>query len=249
MSTEEKFLDFKCPSCGEMVSFPAAHAGLVEECPLCFESLIVPKDGGDVGGAVPLPLATPRLVLRRLRELDLRDLVDLYAGHEQTGETEGEVQERHDKEEERILNWLQRDREVKLTTPDQSFFVGIELQEDKKLIGCTELRFQGADHLQGGFNVTINPKCRRKGFASEAVAGLLEFCFEGISMHRVAASCDPGDVGAVRMLEKVGMRREGVFLKDRWWLDEWTDTAYYALLAEEYRESTASGAGSGQSPA
>ena len=237
MNTEESFLDFKCPYCGEMVSFPAAHAGLVEECPLCFESLIVPKDGGDVGAAVPLPMATPRLVLRRLRELDLRDLVDLYAGDEQTSETEGAAQDQRDKEEERILQWLQRDRDVKLTTPDQSFFVGIELQENKMLIGCMELRFQGADHLQVGINVTINRKCQRRGFASEAVAGLLDFCFEAISMHRVTGSCDPGDVGAVRMLEKVGMRREGVFLKDRWLMDRWLDTAYYALLAEEYRES------------
>jgi RimJ/RimL family protein N-acetyltransferase len=237
MNTEESFLDFRCPHCGETVSFPSHRAGLAEVCPLCFESFIVPKVGDTMGRVIPFPLSTPRLILRRLRERDLPDLVELYADEEDSGEQEIDAQERKATEEERIIRWLQRDVQVKLTTPDQPFCLGIELQEGGKLIGCLELRFNGVDRLQGSIFVTVNRKHQRQGLASEAVAGLLDFCFETISMHRVTAACNSGDVGTVRMLEKVGMRREGVFLKDRRQLDEWLDTAYYALLGEEYQAS------------
>ncbi|HXT40361.1 MAG TPA: hypothetical protein VN887_10085 [Candidatus Angelobacter sp.] len=46
--TEENFLDFNCPNCGELNSFPLDSVGLVRECPNCVEALIVPEAGSQV---------------------------------------------------------------------------------------------------------------------------------------------------------------------------------------------------------
>ena len=59
MITEESFIDFKCPHCGEPVSFPKENAGFAQACPNCTESLIVPDDGSEVGWEIPLPITTP----------------------------------------------------------------------------------------------------------------------------------------------------------------------------------------------
>lgn len=230
MIPEEAFLDFKCPYCGEPVSFPADNAGFAVACPACMESLIVPADGSEIGLALPFPLSTRRLVLRRLSTGDWKDLLELRLDEELFRYHEGGPVE-----EEQVLRWLESDSHVKLTTPGQPFFLGIELQDGNKLIGYLRLQFTDAQRLQAYLDILLSRGQQRKGLVTEALAVMLDFCFEGISLHRVTASCDPRNVAACRVCEKVGMRREGVFLKDQFVNGEWRDTAYYAILAEEYR--------------
>jgi len=235
MITEEGFLDFKCPYCGEPVSFPADNAGFAVACPTCMESLIVPADGSEVGGALPFPVTTPRLVLRRLRMGDWKDLLELHSDEELFHYHEG-----GQLEEEQVIRWLENDSHVKLTTPGQPFCLGIELQDGGKLIGYLSLQFTDPQRLQANLDIFLSRMQQRKGFATEALAVVLDFCFEGISLHRVTASCDSRNVAACRVCEKLGMRREGVSLKDRFVNGQWVDTVYYALLAEEYRQTSGS---------
>lgn len=230
MISEEGFLDFKCPYCGEPVSFPADSAGFAVACPACMESLIVPADGSEVGLALPFPLSTPRLVLRRLSASDWKDLLELHSDEELFRYHEGGPLE-----EEQVLRWLENDSHVKLTTPGQPFYLGIEFKDGSKFIGYLRLHFVDQQRLQAHLDILLSRSHQRKGLATEALAVMLDFCFEGISLHRVTTSCDARNVAACRVCEKIGMRREGVFLKDQFVNMEWRDTAYYALLAEEYR--------------
>ncbi|MBI3191673.1 MAG: GNAT family N-acetyltransferase, partial [Pedosphaera parvula] len=96
------------------------------------------------------------------------------------------------------------------------------------------LRLLDAQRRQAALNLYVSRACHRQGFASEALAALLGFCFRGIALHRVVAACDIRNVAACRLFEKVGMRREGEFQKDRFINGEWVTTAYYARLNEEY---------------
>src|ERR1039457_3211455 len=82
MITEESFIDFKCPYCGDSVSFPRESAGLAQACPNCTQSVIVPDDGSEVGHQIPLHITTPRLLLRRLAGGDWRDLLELISDEE-----------------------------------------------------------------------------------------------------------------------------------------------------------------------
>src|SRR5580692_5412509 len=74
---DEAFFDFKCPYCGEVNSFPAASAHTLQECASCAESIIVPGDGVETGGKLPLPMRTPRLLLRRFSLDDSVELVKM----------------------------------------------------------------------------------------------------------------------------------------------------------------------------
>ena len=102
MITEESFLDFKCPYCGEPVSFPQNYAGHAQECVNCMESLIVPEDGNEVGLKPPIPITTTRLILRRLAGSDWKDLLELFSDEEFFL-----YDERRPLEEEEVLRWLQ----------------------------------------------------------------------------------------------------------------------------------------------
>jgi len=228
MITEEDFIDFKCPNCGEPVSFPRESAGFAQACPSCTESMIVPDDGSEVGHPIPLPVTTPRLVLRRLAPGDWKDLLELMSDEEFF-----RYQDSTPLDEDAVLHWLESDAHVKLTTPDQPLYLGIEVQDGGKLIGYLSLSFSDPRRLQVTFNIGLNRSFQRKGFALEAVEAVLGFCFQDLKLHRVAGWCDSRNTAACRLLEKVGFRREGEFLKNRWVHGEWTNSIWYALLAED----------------
>ena len=232
MITEESFVDFKCPYCGEPVSFPQESAGFAQACPNCTESVIVPDDGSEVGKQIPLPIKTPRLILRRLTAHDWRDLLELMSDEEFFRYQDGVPLD-----EDGVLRWLESDAHVKLTTPDQTLYLAIEVQDGSKLIGYMSLSFTDPQRLQVTFSISLNRKFQRQGFAREALVALLTFCFEGLKLHRVAGWCDSRNTAASRLLEKVGLRREGEFVKSRWLHGEWANSLWYAMLRDEFSKA------------
>jgi RimJ/RimL family protein N-acetyltransferase len=232
MITEENFIDFKCPYCQEMVSFPQESAGFVQACPTCTESLIVPEGGSEVGQQIPLPIKTPRLSLRRLAAGDWKDLLELMSDEEFFRYQDGVPLE-----EDSVLRWLESDAHVKLTTPDHLFYLGIQLQDGEKLIGYISLSFTDPQRLQVTFSIGLNRSFQRQGLALEAVEALLGFCFEGLKLHRVSGWSDSRNTAACRLLEKAGFRREGEFVKNRWIHGEWTNTIWFAALDEDYLQA------------
>ena len=240
MINEDSFLDFNCPYCGDTISFPQTAAGFPQECPNCLESVIVPEAGSEVGRKLPLPITTARLRLRRFAVGDWKDLLELLSDEEKFSYVDGLP----GPGEEEVLRWLEADNHVRLTTPSQMFRLAIELQEGGKLIGFLGLWFTDVQRLQATFNISLHQDYQRKGFAREAADALLGFCFEGIKVHRVAARCDSRSAAACKLCEKLGLRREGEFVKDQPLLDGgWSNSIWYAALEGEYRKP-ASGAAS-----
>jgi [ribosomal protein S5]-alanine N-acetyltransferase len=80
----------------------------------------------------------------------------------------------------------------------------------------------------------FNPKYYRKGYASEAAKAILGFGFDKIKLHRIIATCQPENIASYRVMEKIGMRREGYFKKCIPSGSEWWDEYYYAILEEEW---------------
>jgi RimJ/RimL family protein N-acetyltransferase len=81
----------------------------------------------------------------------------------------------------------------------------------------------------------FNPKYYNKGYASEAAQAILEFGFEKMKLHRIIATCQPQNIPSFRVMEKIGMRREGYFKKCIPKGYEWWDEYYYAILEEEWK--------------
>lgn len=81
----------------------------------------------------------------------------------------------------------------------------------------------------------LGTRHQRQGYAAEAARCLLAYAFEALGCHRVIATCQPENVASWRVMEKLGMRREGHFRacihrpSGEWW-----DEYFYALLAKEY---------------
>ncbi|MED0906580.1 GNAT family N-acetyltransferase [Bacillus cereus] len=79
----------------------------------------------------------------------------------------------------------------------------------------------------------FNPKYFNKGYASEAAQAILKYGFKEMKLHRIIATCQPQNTPSYRVMEKIGMRREGYFRKCIPHGNEWWDEYYYAILEEE----------------
>lgn len=81
----------------------------------------------------------------------------------------------------------------------------------------------------------LDPAYGGKGYATEAVLGLIRVCFEELRLRRVVANCFADNESSWRLMERIGMRREVHTRKESLHRSgEWMDGLMYALLAEEW---------------
>jgi ribosomal-protein-alanine N-acetyltransferase len=82
----------------------------------------------------------------------------------------------------------------------------------------------------------FHPAYHGQGYATEAARAVADHAFHVMKIHRLIATCQPQNPASWRVMEKLGMRREGHFLRcihrggDVWW-----DEYFYAALAEEWQ--------------
>ncbi|WP_164015730.1 GNAT family N-acetyltransferase [Pyxidicoccus trucidator] len=171
---------------------------------------------------------TPRLVLRRLRAEDLDALV-AYRG---------------DPEVARYQSWsdydAQRGRQlIEMMQGRQPGEVGwfqfaIALKDTDALVGDCALRVDEYDTRLGEIGFTLSRKYQGQGLGTEAVRALLGYAFGTLRMHRVIGVTDAKNTAAARVLEHVGMRREGHFIENVFFKGAWGDEFQYALLGREW---------------
>lgn len=86
----------------------------------------------------------------------------------------------------------------------------------------------------------FDPAYGGQGFATEAVTAMVAYAFERLGVRRITAGCFADNLASVRILEKVGMRREQHGVGDSWHAElGWVDGYTYALLSEEWRPAGA----------
>jgi RimJ/RimL family protein N-acetyltransferase len=119
-------------------------------------------------------------------------------------------------------------------TPGKWYQVGIYLREGDKLIGDYGFRVLTDIPEQVEIGITLAPEFQGKGYATEALSALLTYLFGDLKKHRVFGSVDPRNQSSMRLLERIGMRKEAHFVKSLWFRGEWVDDVVYAMLAEEW---------------
>ena len=80
----------------------------------------------------------------------------------------------------------------------------------EKMVGLIKVEEEGNRAVRTeeiGFD--IHPACRRRGYAFEAVSGLIGTYFQKTSVEMFTAAHFPGNIPSKRLLEKLGFRYEG----------------------------------------
>ena len=177
-----------------------------------------------------LPLETSRLVLRPFEERDLPHFV-AYRSDPAVARYQGwDVPYRPDQ----ATALLEEMRRTRPGEPGRWYQVAIESKALGQLIGDCAFRVLADDGRQAEIGFTLAPAVQRQGYATEAVTALLDDLFGTFGLHRVYAVCDVENEASARLLERVGMRREGHFIESVWFKGRWSSEYWYAILRAEW---------------
>jgi len=84
----------------------------------------------------------------------------------------------------------------------------------------------------------VNKDYWNQGYGTEMAKAMLGLGFEEFNLRRIVACCDAENVGSYRIMEKIGMRREGMFLESRrahkQSLKKYSNEVVYAIDKEEW---------------
>lgn len=170
-------------------------------------------------------LLTERLILRRFLKEDAAD-VYAYAS---------------DPETLKYLSWdgVRSLEEAKKGIVEYYWsrpaIYAIEHRESERCIGCIDLRLQ-REHEKAGFGYMLARKYWGQGLMTEALSAVLALCFEKLELRRVESTHYVGNEGSGRVMEKCGMRREGMARQELINKGVFRDVVHYGILREEWLE-------------
>ncbi len=77
------------------------------------------------------------------------------------------------------------------------------------------------------------------GYMTEAANAMMKYGFETLGLHRIYATCNADNTASFHVMERLGMRREAHFIKNRFGRVDnekvWHDELLYAMLDEEWK--------------
>lgn len=110
------------------------------------------------------------------------------------------------------------------------------LKKENKMIGtCGFTRFH-FPHDSAEVGYVVNPAYRGCGIAPEALSAVLAFGFETIGLHRIEARFVAENEASRRVMEKVGMRFEGIAREGMRIKERYRDVGTCAILAADFHK-------------
>jgi ribosomal-protein-alanine N-acetyltransferase len=173
------------------------------------------------------PIQTERLLLREFAASDEEDVHE-YAGDPVASQYVDWGPNSPEVTHQKLLERLAEQR----IWPREQVSLAIELLAKRKVIGTFRLGVTDREHNLGDFGFVFNPRYWGRGYGTEATRAVLDKAFLILKLDRITATCDTRNVGSWRLMEKVGMRREGHFLKDVFQKGQWRDSYLYAKLRD-----------------
>jgi ribosomal-protein-alanine N-acetyltransferase len=114
---------------------------------------------------------------------------------------------------------------------------GFGLFVDSRFVGEITLSSIQRGPLQSAFvGYWIDQEVAGRGLMPEAVVIMLQYAFESLRLHRVEINIIPRNAPSRRVVEKLGLRCEGVSERYLEIDGAWEDHARYAVTAEEWSD-------------
>lgn len=109
---------------------------------------------------------------------------------------------------------------------------------ENELIGDLGIHFISSQNKLVEIGITIDEKYQRRGYASEALKRVINFLFNDLGKHRIICSIDPRNTKSEALVKRLGFRKEAHFKKGLFLFNEWVDDMIYALLNEEWEDTS-----------
>ncbi|SFM36600.1 Protein N-acetyltransferase, RimJ/RimL family [Gracilibacillus orientalis] len=169
-----------------------------------------------------MEFSTERLTIRPFLSNDLHDVFNIYNNDDickyllhDTWTHENMQEEFNKKLENRTLT--------------KEGMLSLAVVNDTNVVGDLSVWYTDMkDTVEIGYS--FSKTASGKGYATEAVSGLVKKLFDEFDVHRIHANLDARNEASQKLCERIGMRKEAHFIQDFWNKGEWTDSIVYGML-------------------
>jgi [ribosomal protein S5]-alanine N-acetyltransferase len=173
---------------------------------------------------------TPRLRLRPFRASDAPDVQRLAGEREIAANT---MLIPHPYEDGVAETWIET--HGSRFAAGTSLTLAIELRESNILVGAIGLEFQESDR-NAELGYWIGRPFWNRGFCTEAARAMLSYGFRERDLYRIHAKHYRRNFSSGRVMEKIGMRREGLLRGHILKWGRFEDVEVWGILESEFRD-------------
>ena len=185
--------------------------------------------GGSSMSELPT-LRSERLVLRPFRLSDARRVQKLAGAKEIAATTLNIAHPYEDGLAEEWISGLQ-----KSFNEDKKCTLAICLNDGDLLVGAIDLTIFRS-HEKASLGYWVGRDYWGRGYCTEAARMMVKFGFENLGLSRIFATHLEHNPASGRVMEKLGMKREGVLRKHVKKWGKYYDLVYYGILKSEYED-------------
>ena len=169
-----------------------------------------------------------RLIFRKFHKNDFPVVLTWHSDPENMGYRRDGV--KSVEEVHIFLNWVISEAN---SEECKNFWFAVVEKDSNKLLGEAILN-DVPDKPEIGW--LVDKKHWGNGIGTEIGASLLYYAFDILKLRRVIAACHVENHASYKLMEKIGMRREARFVKEKLYGDTWCDRYQYAILREEWEK-------------
>jgi ribosomal-protein-alanine N-acetyltransferase len=163
-------------------------------------------------------LETARLVLRQINPTDFEDVRAWFPGAPDAAANA-----------QTHLDYFAREYREHVIGP-----WGMQFKKTGVLVGNCGFPDLSLRKRRGEVNYFVAPQLRGQGLAPEALIELLRFGFWGFGLVRIQARCELNNVSSERVMQKVGMKSEGLVDRSQPLDGAAPKQKLYAMLAKDF---------------
>ncbi len=130
-----------------------------------------------------------------------------------------------------LIQWAVREQSL---SPRVNYYLAAADVKTGNIVGEAVLKIIPPGHGQGEIGFGVVPAEWKKGFGTEIAQALLDVGFKTFQLNRVAAQCAPENKASIRIMQKLGMAREGLLREHYRSGGKYRSSVIYAQLAREY---------------
>jgi len=178
-----------------------------------------------------LILLTRRIRLRELREEDWQAMHE-YASDPQVVE----YLPFGPNEEKDTRDYLQKEIANQIAEPRMAYCLAIIQRNEDRLIGTCRITITSPENQEGEIGYTLNRQYWGHGYMTEAAQKVITFGFKKLGLHRIFATCDYRNTRSYRVMEKVGMQKEGLLRGYKFFKGIRHDCFIYSILKPDWQK-------------
>lgn len=179
-------------------------------------------------------IKTNRLVLRNIVEADAPSVYDIFSRQE--------VTEHYDcypfSEHSQANGWVNWQIDSYKKNGNRGFRWAITLIDNpERFIGSCGFHSVNENFKSFDVGYELHPEFWGNGYATEALEGIIRYCFENnfpFKVNRIAATTDVVSPKSISVLNKLGFEEEGVLREYGYWKEKFHDVRLFSMLRKDW---------------